>query len=293
MTDPTYDRQPGNEPHSHPMAEPVHEDKPQGVYDAPEVTSSETAHVEPAFSTQPDVPMTTQTTTTYTASTEVTAPTQSEAPLAKVPEGLPLGKIGGFAAAAAGALALFAGYRRLKGREASQGIHVHDAVTIERPAEELYEFWHNFENLPQFMKHLEAVTVLSPTQSRWKAKAPGGLSVEWDAEITQDERARLIAWRSLPNADVPNSGSVRFAPAPGNRGTEVHVELEYNPPAGKLGQMFAKLFREEPEQQIAGDLRRFKQLMEAGELPTTEGQPHGERSTTGKVAEALFKQKEG
>lgn len=260
MTDPTYDMQQGGEAKSHPMAEPVREDKPEGVFDAPEVT-----------------------------------PNQSEAPLAKLqPEGLPLGKIGGFAAAAGAAIALYAGYRRLKSREAgqSQGIHVRDAVTIERPAEELYQFWHNFENLPQFMKHLEAVTVLSPTQSRWKAKAPGGLSVEWDAEITQDEQPRLIAWRSLPNADVPNSGSVSFTPAPGNRGTEVQVELEYNPPAGKLGQMFAKLFREEPEQQVAGDLRRFKWLMEAGELPTTEGQPHGERSTTGKVAEALFKQKE-
>ncbi len=269
MTDPTYDMQQGGEGKSHPMAEPVREDKPQGVYDAPEMTTTSTTQ-------------------------DVTMPATQEAPLAKVqPEGLQLGKIGGLAAAAAGALALFAGYRRLKGREASQGIHVRDAVTIERPAEELFEFWHNFENLPQFMKHLEAVTVLSPTQSRWKAKGPAGLSVEWDAEITQDERPRLIAWRSLPNADIPNSGSVRFAPAPGNRGTEVQVELEYNPPAGKLGQMFAKLFREEPEQQVAGDLRRFKWLMEAGELPTTEGQPHGERSTTGKVAEALFKQKEG
>ncbi len=105
----------------------------------------------------------------------------------------------------------------------------------------------------------------------------------WDAEITEDRPNELIAWRSLPNADVDNQGSVRFVPAPGGRGTEVHVSLAYNPPAGAVGSAVAMLFGEEPNQQVAGDLRRFKNIMEAGEIPTTAGQPHGERSLLGKT----------
>jgi len=158
---------------------------------------------------------------------------------------------------------------------ADGGLWVEKSVTINKSPAELYHFWHNFENLPRFMEHLEAVQVLDAKRSHWVAKAPAGRTVEWDAEITQDEENALIAWRSLDNADVSNTGSVRFQPLPGGRGTEVDILVRYNPPGGVLGALVAKMFGEEPAQQIGDDLRRFKQLMEAGEIPTTEGQPRG------------------
>ena len=155
------------------------------------------------------------------------------------------------------------------------GIHVQIATTIDKTPEELYRFWRNFENLPRFMAHLESVKVLDDRRSHWVAKAPMGKTVEWDAEIINEERDRLIAWRSLEGADVDNAGSVRFVEAPEGRGTEVRVTVDYLPPAGRIGQFVAKLFGEEPEIQIREDLRRFKRLMETGEIPTTEGQPQG------------------
>jgi len=124
------------------------------------------------------------------------------------------------------------------------------------------------------MAHLESVEVLDNNRSRWKAKAPAGTTVEWEAETIEDRPNELISWRSLPDASIPNSGSVRFKDAPGNRGTEVHVELQYQPPAGKLGSLIAKLFGEEPEQQIKGDLRRFKQVIETGEIVHSDASIH-------------------
>jgi uncharacterized membrane protein len=158
-----------------------------------------------------------------------------------------------------------------------RGIHVEQAFTIGKSPQELYDFWHNFENLPQIMTHLESVRVIDEKRSHWVAKAPSiaGGKVEWDAEIINDEPGALIAWRSLPNADVDNAGSVRFVPAPGDRGTEVRVVLDYIPPAGRVGKFVAKLFGEEPKQQIQEDLRNFKRIMETGEIPTIEGQPRG------------------
>lgn len=164
----------------------------------------------------------------------------------------------------------------------SDGIEVKHQVTIDRPAEELFRFWRNFENLPQFMRHLESVTTLDNTRSHWVAKAPLG-NVEWDAEIVDEQPNQRIVWRSLPNADVVNAGSVLFLPGPTGRGTEVYVVLEYDPPAGVVGATVAKLFDEEPGQQVKEDLLRFKQLMEAGEIPTNEGQPSGTRSIIGKI----------
>jgi uncharacterized membrane protein len=140
------------------------------------------------------------------------------------------------------------------------------SLTVNKSPEECYAFWHNFENLPQFMRHLESVTVTGERRSHWKAKAPAGASVEWDAETTDDRPNELIAWRSTEDADVYNAGRVRFEPAPGGRGTEVRIELEYKPPLGKLGSKVAMLFREEPGQQVMDDLRHFKQVMETGEI---------------------------
>ncbi len=147
-----------------------------------------------------------------------------------------------------------------------QGIRVRKSITVNRPADEVYGFWRNFENLPRFMHHLESVQVTGAGRSHWKAKAPAGTSVEWDAETTEDRPNELIAWRSVEGADVSNAGEVRFVPAPGGRGTEIHVDLRYDPPAGKLGALVAKLFGEEPNQQVDGDLRRFKQVLEIGEV---------------------------
>ncbi|HVE80037.1 MAG TPA: SRPBCC family protein [Gemmatimonadaceae bacterium] len=148
----------------------------------------------------------------------------------------------------------------------SHGIRTKKSITVRLPVEEVYRFWRNFENLPRFMRHLESVEVVSERRSHWKAKAPAGLTVEWDAEIVDERPNELISWRSLEGADVSNAGTVRFQPAPGGRGTEVRVELQYDPPGGKIGSKLAMLFREEPGQQVQDDLRVFKQVMETGDI---------------------------
>jgi len=153
-------------------------------------------------------------------------------------------------------------------------IHVQKSVTINKSQEELYSFWRNFENLPQFMNHLESVQVTGDKTSHWKAKAPLGYSVEWDAEITSDVPNEKIGWKSAEISEVPNSGVVEFRPTV-NRGTEVRVTLTYEPPAGYVGSLIAKLFGEEPSLQIWEDLRRFKALMESGSIITIKGQPSG------------------
>lgn len=149
-------------------------------------------------------------------------------------------------------------------------------VTIyNKSPEELYNYWHDFENLPHFMKHLQSVKVLDLRRSHWVATAPMGQTIEWDAEIVDDRPNELIAWASAEGAQVENAGFVRFKPAQGRQGTEVKVVLEYSVPGGAVTAAIAKLFGEEPEQQIGDELNRFKQLMETGEIPTTDGQPTG------------------
>jgi uncharacterized membrane protein len=147
---------------------------------------------------------------------------------------------------------------------AGRGVRVVRAVTIDRPTDELYRVWHDFENLPHFMSHLKSVKT-EGNRSHWVAKAPAGLSAEWDAEIVNDRPGRLIAWRSLEGSEVATAGSVHFTSAPGGRGTEVLVELKYDPPGGKAGSWLARLFGEEPSLQIQDDLQRFKVMMEGGQ----------------------------
>jgi uncharacterized membrane protein len=166
-------------------------------------------------------------------------------------------------------------------------IEVRKAITVNRPPEEVYRFWHDFQNLPRFMNHLESVQVTGDRRSHWKAKAPAGTAVEWDAEVTDDQPNRLIAWRSVEGAQVDNSGSVRFTPAPGERGTEVHVELRYSPPGGVIGATIAKLFGEAPEQQVEDDLRRFKQVMETGEVVQSDASIHRHPHPARPPADAL------
>jgi uncharacterized membrane protein len=158
----------------------------------------------------------------------------------------------------------------------SRGVKVEDAVTINRSPEELYGCWRDFSRLPAFMSHLVSVRPIDHRRSHWVAKAPAGRQVEWDAEIINDIPNELIAWRTLENADVVSAGSVRFRLAENRRGTEVRVRLQYDPPAGRLGAAVAWLLGNEPSQQIREDLRRFKQLLETGEVPTTKGQPRGQ-----------------
>jgi len=152
----------------------------------------------------------------------------------------------------------------------NHGIHAKGSCVVNRPPNEVYSFWRNFENLPRFMRHLESVVDLGDGRSHWKVKGPAGMEVEWDATIIADVPNEVITWRSLEGADVDNAGAVRFERAAGGRGTIVRVNLEYNPIAGVLGAAVAKLFGEEPEQQLDDDLRRFKQVMEVGEVVVSE-----------------------
>lgn len=157
-----------------------------------------------------------------------------------------------------------------------KGIKVEDSVVINRPVVEVYRFWRNFENLPRFMDHLESVTVIDENTSRWVAKGPAGSSIEWDAVIHNEIDDELIAWRTLPGAEVSSAGSVHFTPV-GEGATEVRVVLSYEPPAGRLGAAVARLLGEEPSQQVADDLRRLKQVMDAGD---TAGAPRLSASRT-------------
>jgi uncharacterized membrane protein len=178
-------------------------------------------------------------------------------------------------AAVAGVTVVDVLYSQRVTREAlAKPIRIKKTITVNRSREELYRRWRDFERLPEFMSHLESVQLTGPNRSQWRAKAPAGTSIEWDAEVVEDRPNEAISWRSL-GGGVQHTGSIQFRPAPGGRGTEVAVELEYQTPADTLGAAVAKLFGEEPGQQILEDLRRFKWLMETGEIPTTENQPSG------------------
>lgn len=178
--------------------------------------------------------------------------------------------------AAGGGVLIYRGITA-KGVWPSTVICVRKSITIDKPVEELYRFWRDFENLPRFMRHLQSVRS-GPGRLQWVSRGPLGKNFSWEAEIVEERENEMISWRTLPGSQIENQGTVRFQAAPEGRGTEMQVELLYRPPAGRVGATFAMLFGEEPEQQIREDLRRFKELMEAGEIPTTDGQPHGRRS---------------
>ena len=165
-----------------------------------------------------------------------------------------------------------AGKAGLFGPDVHRGLKVRKTFTINRSPEECYAEWRTFANLPRFMEHLQSVTELGGGRSRWVARAPLGRSVSWDAEIINDVPGEMVSWRSVEGSDIDNAGSVWFRPAPAGRGTEVTVELNYEPPAGMVGATIARLLGEEPRRQVEEDLRHFKQIMEAGEIPTVRGQ---------------------
>ncbi len=200
--------------------------------------------------------------------------------------GLSQRSLSGMAIAAAGAGVMYYGMtKRMPSRAGSvpdgqSSIRVEKVVTINKPIDEVYDAWCDVTKLPGILSHLESVTDLGDGRSRWVVKAPLGRTVEWNAETMVDQENRVIAWRSIGDAEVPNVGAVHFHEAPGGRGTEVRVRIEYNPPLGPIGATFAKLFGEEPSQQVEDDLRRFKQVLETGETATTAGQPRGGPQTS-------------
>ena len=142
------------------------------------------------------------------------------------------------------------------------------SVTINRPRAELYAYWRDFSNLAAFMDNVERVDVLDKQRSHWCVKAPAGRTVEWYAVVTEEREGEMIAWASTEGADVPNSGRIDFRDAQGDRGTIVTATIVYDPPAGVVGKLIAKMFQREPAIQARRDLRRFKQLMETGEIAT-------------------------
>ncbi|WP_148665346.1 SRPBCC family protein [Sulfurifustis variabilis] len=164
-------------------------------------------------------------------------------------------------------------YERIGIDRANAPIEIEQAVTINRKPEEVYAFWRQLENLPRFMRHLRSVKQESPTRSHWTAQtALTGRTLEWDSEITEDKPNELIRWRSVPDGSIQHSGEVRFRAAPGARGTEVHVRMEYRPIVGvAVGAAMYPFTR----QTLKEEMRRLKHVMEAGEIPTTEGQPAG------------------
>ena len=168
---------------------------------------------------------------------------------------------------------------RRAGRVAGGPLTFTATITVNKPREEVYRYWRTLSNLPTFMTHLVSVEATGAGRSRWTATAPAGKTITWDAEVTQDSPGRAISWRALPGSKVPNDGTVRFADAPGGRGTEVQVQMCVEVPFGGVGRAVAFMLGENPETQVRDDLRRFKQVLETGEVTRSDGTPEGTRST--------------
>jgi len=183
-------------------------------------------------------------------------------------------KSGALVAALGGVMA----YRGAKAGTKNHNLNAEASVVINAPPEQLYQFWHNFEDLPRFMRHLESVTQSGDGRSRWTALTHAG-RIHWDAEIVSENENQSLAWRSLPGSDIDMEGSVEFRKAPANRGTLVKAKIHYSPTNRPLKSALLCLVGKYPNFIIQQDLRRFKALIETGEIPTTEGQPHGPRSS--------------
>jgi uncharacterized membrane protein len=156
-----------------------------------------------------------------------------------------------------------------------QGVRVDRSITINASREEVYSFWRDLTNMPRFMKYVKTVKSIDSTHSHWMVEGPAGQKFEWDAEIINEIPNELIAWKSLPGASIPNTGSVRFDHASAGRGTRISISLQYEPPAGQVSVWFAKMFGKDAESEVDTELHRLKNIMEAGEIPTSSGQPTG------------------
>ena len=189
------------------------------------------------------------------------------------------------AVAGVAALDLYASKAELQSSiaQAEQDVPVHTSLVINSTPDEIYGFWRKLENLPRFMSHLESVTELDERRSEWSARLPGGMQLRWQSEIVEDQPGRLLSWRTIAGSEINHVGSVRFEPAPGDKGTQVHVEIYYGMPGGSTAARAAQLVSVAPEAMVLEDLRRLKQLIETGEIATTRGQPTGVRSMIGRV----------
>jgi uncharacterized membrane protein len=167
---------------------------------------------------------------------------------------------------------------RRRKKDDEEVIDLHASITVKRPRAEVYRYWHDFANFPRFMAYVESVETDGRGHSHWTVRGPARWTVEWDADITVDRQNELIAWQSTGRIPVGNTGSVRFSDAPGDRGTELRIDLAYEPPAGRAGAAVAKLLGAHPEQQVRDNLRRFKQVMETGEVVRSDGSPEGSRA---------------
>ena len=193
----------------------------------------------------------------------------------------------GTALAAAGGLLAY----KATQASASGQADTHAVFLVNASPEQAYKLWRNFAGLPRFMVHLKSVRELDGRRSEWVALGPGQREIRWNAEITEDKANQRIAWRSLPDSDVQTSGSVDFRPDPQGRGTFVSANVQYGLPGGPLTASVAALFGKNPEFVVREDVRRFKQLLETGEVPTTRGQTHGPRGVHGQTAQVLLREK--
>lgn len=190
----------------------------------------------------------------------------------------------GFALAAGGGLLAIAGSRL---NTSPSQLVASSTMQLNCSPQQAFDFWRNLENLPSFMHHLDSVSILGDRRSRWVAIGPMGSRIHWDAEIVTERPGELISWRSLPGSDIDVDGYVEFREAPGHRGTFISANVIYSPPAGKVSRALARLMGKDPSFLMRQDLRRFKALIEAGEIPTVEGQSHGPRSRFVAAARAL------
>jgi uncharacterized membrane protein len=154
-------------------------------------------------------------------------------------------------------------------------LHIARSVTINRPRDEVYECWRDLDNLPLVVPELQSVTLRGNGRSHWVVSGPANTTVEWDAEITADQPGVLLAWRTLDGTAVPNHGEVRFADAPAGRGAELRVDIWLEPPAGVVGQAIAAWLGDDPKATVREALRRYKQVLETGEVLRSDGSPGG------------------
>lgn len=187
-------------------------------------------------------------------------------------------------ALAASHLTKHAGHPLVSGVAAPTDLYFETSIATTRSPEECYRFWRNIDNLPRFMESLESVQALDERRFHWVGRGPADTTMEWDCEITEDRPGAALAWRTLNGAQVPNAGSVIFEPAPHGRGTIVRLSIHYSPIGGQLNSALARVLRQDPQSQVREDLRRFKQLLESGEIATTLGQPTGRRTLIGRAA---------
>jgi uncharacterized membrane protein len=162
-------------------------------------------------------------------------------------------------------------------------IFIDRTLVVNKSARECYDFWRDLSNITRFTRRLEKVTPLDERRSRWSMRAPGGANLEWIAEIIEDKPGERLRWRSVEGAPFRHAVSVSFSPAPGGRGTFVTVGMHYHAPGGAIGVALARLLGPDPFGEVRENLRRFKQLIETGEIPTTTGQPSGRRSILGRL----------